>query len=75
MVLTVIELQTILMFYVALTAMTVTKYLSIYHGHLMELLDEIWVVKRVKMVVFLVPAFLVFLEYGFISRFEDLANF
>ena len=63
------------MLFISLIILLITKYVLIYLNHLVEDLDEEWLLHKIKASLILVPVFSCFVEYTYLSRFDSLAKF
>ncbi len=71
----VIDYGCVVIFHLSLFFVMLIKYLSIYHGPLIDSFDEKDVVKAVKTLVGLLPWTLALLEFLFITPMEDTLTF
>ncbi len=52
-----------------------TKYLSIYHSHWIQALNEEKAIRYLTMILLLLPIFLVSIELAYLSNIEDLSTY
>ena len=75
MVMVVIEYYLIVVCLTSLLALTITKYMSIFHGHVIDMFEERVLVYFLKVFVVLFSGFVAVVEYLVLSNFEDLYNY
>ncbi len=75
MSLVVLDFYFVVMFYLTLTAWIMTKYASIYHGFIVEDLDEDGTIQILKKVLVSLPVLICIIEYFWLSTMDNLTNF
>ncbi len=74
-VLVMIEYYLIVMCLTSLLALTVTKYISIFYGHFIDMFEEQTLVRLLKVVLILFPCLVTVVEYVILSNVNDVDNY
>ena len=75
MIWTAVDAYIMVMVYMTLLTVLVTKYMSIYHGTMMAEVEEVQALKWIKVFLATMPFILCTLQYSVISSFNNMGNF
>ncbi len=75
MISVILEYYIVAMTHLSMLLVSVTKYLSIYHGSLIEAFPEDRVIQGLKLTLLALPVLICTVEYTALSNFDDLSQF